>query len=72
MIEQVVSLRKKHDFRKSPKKSYDTENFGFNQLDFSINYMMFVTAQYKLVDQFDDKDEYMRLNMRCHAVLGMK
>lgn len=57
---------------KIPRKCYDIENSDSNQLDFSINHMMFVSTQYKLVDQFNDQEEYKRLKMRFHAVLGKK
>lgn len=61
-----------HDFGKFPKKSYETENSDFNQSDFPINHMMFVSSQYQLVDKFEDKNEYNKLSMKFHAVLGKK
>lgn len=70
--EQVVSSRKMHDFRKFPKNSYEIENSDFNQLDFPINHMMFISARYRLVARFEDKDEYKRLKMRFNVVLGKK
>ena len=33
---------------------------------------MFISAQYQLVDKFEDKDEYKRLKLRFHAMLGKK
>ena len=61
-----------HDFEKNPKKSYDIENIDFNQLDFLINHMMFIPARYQLIDKFEDKEEYKRLKLRFHAILGNK
>lgn len=68
-IEQVVSSGKMYDFRKIPKRSYEVENTNFNQLDFPINHMMFISAQYQLIDNFEDKDEYKILKLRFHAIL---
>ena len=34
--------------------------------------MMFISAQYQLVDKFDDKEVYKKLKLRFHAVLGKK
>lgn len=43
-IEQTVSLGNMHDFLKVPKKSHEIENPDFNQLDFPINHMSFISA----------------------------
>ena len=59
-----------HDFRKAPKKSNDVENLDFNQLDFPINHMNYISLHHKLVDRFKDKEEYKRMKMRFHAILG--
>lgn len=61
-----------HDFGKFPKKSYEIENTDFNKLDIPISHMMFIYAQYQLIDKFDDKDVYKRLKLRFHVVLGKK
>lgn len=61
-----------HDFGKFAKKSNEIENSYFNEMDFPINHMMFVSARYQLVDRFKDKDEYRRLKIRFHATLGKK
>ena len=58
------------NFLKVPKKSFDIENSNFNQLDFPINHMLFVSAQYQIVDKFEDKDEYKKLKIRFHVVVG--
>lgn len=31
--------------------------------------MMFISAQYQLIDNFEDKDEYKILKLRFHAIL---
>lgn len=61
-----------YDFEKAPKKNYVIENIDFNQLDFPINHMMFISASYQLVDKFEDKEEYMKLKLRFHVVIGNK
>lgn len=71
-IELIVSLGNIYEFEKIPKKSYEIENSDFNHLDLPINHMMFVSAQYQLVDKFDDKEEYKKLKLRLHTVLGKK
>lgn len=68
-IEKIVSLGKMDDFRKAPKKIYDVENYDFNQLDFPINHMTYISSQYKLVDRLKDNEEYKRLKIRFHVVL---
>lgn len=72
IIDHIVSLGNIQDFEKALKKSYEIETSDFNQLDFPINHMMFISSQYQLVDKFDDKEEYKRLKLRFHVVLGMK
>lgn len=69
-IEARVVYGEMYDFEKVPKKSFATENSDFNQLDFPINKMMFITSQYQIVDQFQDKEEFKRLKIRFHAVVG--
>ena len=44
----------------------------FNQLDFPINTMMFMAAQYQIANKFEDKEEYKRMKIRFHAVLGKR
>ena len=34
--------------------------------------MMFISAQYQIVDKFEDKEEYKRLKLRFHAVIGKR
>lgn len=67
---EIAILGKNHEFLKRPKKSYDTENSKFNQLDFPINHLFFTSTQFKIVKNFNDKDEFKRLNIRFHVVLG--
>lgn len=55
---------------RNPKRSFDTENTNFNQLDFPINHQMFSYSQFKLAKSFNDKDEYKKLKIHFHAVLG--
>ena len=57
-------------FEKKPRKSYATSNSDMCQLDFPINEMMFITAQYKVSERFKDPDEYTYLKIQFHAVLG--
>ena len=71
-IEQVFSSGMMHDFGKFLKKSYEIETSDFNQLAFPINHMMFIFARYQLIDKFEDKEEYKRLKLRFHAILGNK
>ena len=61
-----------YDSEKIPKKSYEIENIDFNQLDFPINHMMFISSQYQLVEKFDDKVRYKKLMLRFHAVVRKK
>lgn len=49
-IEARVAYNEMHELKKKPRKSYAIENSYMNQLDFPINGMMFITAQYKIVD----------------------
>lgn len=53
-----------------PKKSYDTENIDFDHLDFPINHMLFTYSQFKITDNFNDKEEFKRLKIIFHAILG--
>lgn len=71
-IKASIFSRVIHEFDKVPKKSYATENTDFNQLDFPMNEMMFMAAQYQIIDKFEDKEVYKRLMIRFHAVLGKK
>lgn len=45
-IEALVVTKEMHDFEKVPKNSFATENTYFNQLDFPVNKMMFLSSQY--------------------------
>lgn len=42
----------------------------FNQLDLLINHNLFTSTQFTIVDNFNDKDEFKKLKIRLHAVLG--
>lgn len=35
-----------------------------------MNHMLFVSSQFKIVEKFEDKEEFKRLKIRFHAVLG--
>ncbi|CAI9303072.1 unnamed protein product [Lactuca saligna] len=54
-IEALVVIGEMIDFEKVPKRSYNTKNTKFNQLDFSINHMMFMDEQFKIANKFKDK-----------------
>lgn len=41
-----------------------------NQLDFLINEMMFITAQYKISEKFENADDYTHMKICFHVVLG--
>lgn len=51
-IEARVSYNPMHFFEKKPKKSYSIENSDISQLDFPVNEMMFINAQYKIIEKF--------------------
>lgn len=59
-----------YDFEKKPRNSYAIENSDMNQLGFPVNEMMFLTAQYKIIDEFKDKDDFIQMKLRFHVVLG--
>lgn len=61
-----------HDFEKASKKSYEIESVDFNQMDFLIIRMMFVSGQYQLVDKLEDKEKFMKLKLIFHAVRKRK
>ena len=61
-----------YEFEIKPRKSYAIKNSDMNQLDFPINEMMFFTAQYKVVNRFNNKDDFSLRKLRFHAVLGME
>ena len=63
-------MGKNDEFLKRSKKSFETENSDFNQLDFPINHMLFTSPEFKLANNFNDKNEYKRLKIRFHAILG--
>ncbi|CAI9302926.1 unnamed protein product [Lactuca saligna] len=48
-IESKVVCREMYEFEKKPKRSYDIANSDHCQLDFPINEMLFINAQYKTV-----------------------
>ncbi|CAI9259193.1 unnamed protein product [Lactuca saligna] len=52
------------------KKNYGIDNSDFNQFDFLINHKLFTSSQFKIVENFNDIDEFKRPNIRFHAVLG--
>ncbi|KAL7612549.1 hypothetical protein Lser_V15G06652 [Lactuca serriola] len=69
-IESKVVGREMYEFEKKPKRSYDIANSDNCQLDFPINEMLFITAQYKISEKFDNPDDYTHMKIRFHAVLG--
>ncbi|KAL7587313.1 hypothetical protein Lser_V15G40383 [Lactuca serriola] len=69
-IESKVVGREMYEFEKKPKRSYDIVNSNHCQLDFPINEMLFITAQYKISEKFDNPDDYTHMKIRFHAVLG--
>ena len=69
-IESKVVGREMYEFEKKPKRSYDIANSDHCQLDFPINEMMFITAQYKISEKFDNPDDYTHMKIRFHAVLA--
>lgn len=69
-IDNIVLIRINDYFCKVPKKGYDIDNSNFNQLDFLINYMLFTSSQYKIIENFNDKNEFKRLKIRFHAIFG--
>ncbi|CAH1422833.1 unnamed protein product [Lactuca virosa] len=52
---EIEVLGKNDEFRKTPKKSYDTENSDFMQLHFLINHNLFTSPQLKIAENFNDK-----------------
>ncbi|CAI9295554.1 unnamed protein product [Lactuca saligna] len=71
-IESLVISEEMHDFEKVPNKSYATNNTDFNELDFPINKMMFMAEQYQIFDKFEGKEEYKRMKIQFHAILGKR
>ncbi|KAL7609165.1 hypothetical protein Lser_V15G10960 [Lactuca serriola] len=69
-IESKVVCREMYEFEKKPKRSYDIANSDHCQLDFPINEMLFINAQYKISEKFDNPDDYTHMKIRFHAVLG--
>lgn len=67
---EIVVLDNVEEFMKRHKRSYDIENTNFSQPNFPINHLMFAFNQFKLAESFEDKDEYKRLKIRFHVVLG--
>lgn len=63
-------MRTNDECFKSPKKSFDTEHSNFSQLDFPVNHMLFASPQFKLADNFKDKNKYKKLKIHFHAILG--
>ncbi|KAL7607644.1 hypothetical protein Lser_V15G16187 [Lactuca serriola] len=69
-IESKVVGREMYEFEKKPKRSYDIANSDHCQLDFPINEMLFITAQYKISEKFDNPDDYTHMKIRFHVVLA--
>ncbi|KAL7607148.1 hypothetical protein Lser_V15G19426 [Lactuca serriola] len=69
-IESKVVGREMYEFEKKPKRSCDIANSDNCQLDFPINEMLFITAQYKISEKFDNHDDYIHMKIRFHVVLG--
>ena len=56
-IESKVLGNHLYEFEKKPRKSYDVVNSDRSQLDFPMKEMMFITAQYKISENFENVDE---------------
>lgn len=67
---EIAVLDKVEEFLKKPKKSCDIENTNFNQLDFPINHLMFAFGHFKVSQIYKDQEEFKRLKIHFHAVLG--
>ena len=65
-----LTFSEDEDCMVKPRKSYATDNTQFNQLDFPVNYSLFVFYQYKLAENYQDKEEFKKMKIRFHAVLG--
>lgn len=57
-INAKVAFNHMYTFEKKSKKSYVVSNTDLSQLDFPIKEMMFIMAQYKIKEKFDNDDEY--------------
>lgn len=68
-IIEIVMLDKVDKFMKIPKKSYDTENTNFNQLEFPINHLMFSLSQFKLAESLKDKDNFKKSKICFDVIL---
>ena len=62
-IEARVAYNEMYEFENKPRKIYAIENSDMNQLDFHINEMMFLTTQYKVVNRFDNKDDFSHMKL---------
>lgn len=69
-IEVKVASNHMYAFLKKPKQSYIVANSDMNQLDFPVNEMMFIVAQYRIAEKFNSDDEYTYIKLRFHVVLG--
>lgn len=70
-IEATTVTEEMDDFEKVLKKTFATENTDYNQLNFLINKMMFLSSQYQIAKKFDE-EEFKRMKYRFHAVPGKK
>ena len=70
IIEDIVSIGMNDYFRKVPKKSFEIENYDFDQDNFLINHILFTSSQFNIVENFNDKEEFKRLNIRFHTLLA--
>ncbi|KAL7582500.1 hypothetical protein Lser_V15G44572 [Lactuca serriola] len=68
-IEARVSYNPMHFFEKKPKRSYSIENLDMSQLDFPVNEMMIITAQYKIIKKISNEDDFLHMKIRFHAVV---
>ncbi|CAI9270136.1 unnamed protein product [Lactuca saligna] len=69
-IKARVAFNHLYAFEKKPKKSYSITNTDMNQVDFPINKMMFIMAQYKIIENLDNEDAYIHMKLRFDVVVG--
>ncbi|CAI9288522.1 unnamed protein product [Lactuca saligna] len=67
---EITMLGKSDKFLKMPKKSFETKNYEVNQFDFPTTHKLLTSPQFKLSDDFKNKDEYKSLKIHFHTILG--
>lgn len=55
---QSIIFSEYDDFSIKSRKCYATDNIDFNQLEFPINYSLFVFPRFKLTDNYKDKEDF--------------